>query len=110
MTEDEMKEIFEANKELMKQAAIDAVIDKVSEDMRYHMPAAIREAISTFMVDEIAPSVTTALQSQKGEILKSVQVAASQIGAALSEQLVKNATKQMTGYRGGELLKKLVDD
>ncbi len=110
MTEDEMKEIFEANKERMKQAALDAVVDKITEDMKYHMPDAIRKAIAEFMEKEVAPSVTKALQSQKGEILKSVQVAAAEIGAALSAQMVSNATKQLTGYRGGEILKKLVDD
>lgn len=110
MTEEEMKDIFEANKERMKKAALDAVIHKIGEDMKYHMPDAIRKAISEFMETEVAPSVTSALQSQKGEILKSVQVAAAEIGAALSAQMIENATKQLTGYRGGEILKKLVDD
>ena len=109
MTEDEMKDIFEAKKERMKQAALDAVIAKIGEDMKYHMPDAIRKAVAEFMEKEVAPSVTSALQSQKGEILKSVQVAAAEIGAALSAQMVENATKQLTGY-SGEILKKLVDD
>ncbi len=110
MTEDEMKEILNKNAERIKNAAVEAVIERVKEDLKYSMPEEIRNAIKGFMEAEIAPAVVKALQSQKGEILSAVKAASAQIGAALATQMVENATKQLTGYRGGELLKKLVDD
>ena len=55
MTEDEMKDIFEANKERMKQAALDAVLEKIGQDMKYHMPDAIRKAVAEFMEKDVAP-------------------------------------------------------
>ena len=110
MTENKMLTVLKENSERIKTAAADAVLAKVVEDLRYHMPSALRDAINTFMEKEIAPEVTKALQSQKGAILSSVNEAADQIGKAVAEQLVANASKQLTGYKGGELLKRLVDD
>lgn len=110
MTEAEMLEVLKENSERIKAASVEAVIEKVKSDLTYQMPTEIRSAVSQFMENEIAPAVVVSLQSQKGAILKSVEVAAAQIGAALAEKMVANASKQLVGYRGGEILKKLVDD
>ena len=110
MTEDEMLDVLKVNSDRIKKAAADAVVEKVKEDLKYNMPDVLHNAVRTFMEEEIAPSVTQALQSQKGAILGSVNEAAGQIGQAVADQLVANASKQLTGYSGGEILKKLVDD
>lgn len=109
MTEDEMLALVKGNADKIKDAAINAVIKKVEDDLKYHMPSEIRDAISTFMAEEVAPAVVTELQSQKGQILKAVKDAGAQIGATLQAKLVENATENLTGWKGGDILKKLVE-
>jgi len=62
------------------------------------------------MKSEAATVVVKKIQSQNEAILAGVADVAQAIGDTLRDQIVINATKQLTGYSGGETLKKIVDD
>ena len=109
MTHEEMTIFLQENSERIKAAAADAMIDKIREDIRYGLPSEVKVVVNKFMVDEIVPEVRKALAGEKGAILASVSKAAAEIGDSLAKTMTENAMKNIVGYRGGELLKKLVD-
>lgn len=108
MTSDELADFMTQHTEAMKKAALDAVIEKIKQDLQWQMPAGIQKAVNDFMAEEIAPAVVAALQSQKGEIIKAAVAAATQIGDALAVKMVENATKTLSGYGAKDLISKLV--
>ena len=107
MTEDEMKAFLSDNSERIKAAAVDAMIDKIRDNIRYGLPSEVHDVVSKFMKDEIAPAVADALKGEKSAIIASAVKGASEIGDALAKTMVENAVKNMTGYRGGEIIKSL---
>ena len=110
MTHEEMTIFLQENSERIKAAAVDAMIDKIRENIRWGLPSEVQDVVNKFMVDEIAPEVSKALAGEKGAILASVAKAAAEIGDGIAKAMTENAMKNIIGYRGGELLKKLVDD
>ena len=104
----ELSAFLSENADKMKAAALEAVMAKIKRDLEWNIPEGIQSAVNKFMAEEIAPAVVTALQGQKGEIVKAVVVAASQIGDALAVKMVENATKTLASYSAKELISKLV--
>lgn len=109
MTEEDMKAYLAEHSERIKEAAVTAIISRITESIRYGLPDTVQKVVNDFMKDEVAPAVALALQSEKNGIIAAASKGAAEIGDALAKVMVENAVKNMTGYRGGEILKKLLD-
>lgn len=108
MNEAELAKFLEEHSEAMKKAATEAVLERIKRDLEWNMPPEVQKAVNTFMAEEIAPAVVKALHDQKGEIIKAAIKAASQIGDALAETMVTNATKSLASYSARDIITKLV--
>ena len=107
MTEEELGEFIKLNSDRIKEAAIEACIAKIKDNVRYGLPDSVQAVVNDFMKDEVAPAVAIALKDQKAGIIKSATAGAAKIGDELSKVMVENAIKNLTGYRGGDIIKTL---
>ena len=108
MTEDDLKKFLEENADDIKASVKSRTIEAMTRHIEYSLPAGVRDAVSTFVTDEIVPEVKKHLADQKGPIVEAACKAASEIGDKVAEMMVKQAVDSMTGYRGGEVLKALM--
>lgn len=108
MDAESISKLVQDNLPDLQAVALEAIKQNVKASIGYAMPAAVKEVIAKFMADEIAPAVAKMLAAEKGAILEGVRAATGQIGVALGEQMVKNATEALTSYSGKEIVSKLV--
>jgi hypothetical protein len=92
----------------LQSVALDAIKKNIATHLGWEIPAEVRKVVAEFMAKEIAPAVAAHLASEKGAIIEAVKVAVGQIGVALGEQMVKNATEALTSYSGKDIVSKLV--
>ena len=104
MTEAELANFLKDNAAAMKQAAIDACVDKIKQDIQWRMPDVVQKAVNEFMANEIAPAVVAALKSEKDGIISATTKAAAEIGDQLSKQMAKTAIENLTGYRAKTII------
>lgn len=109
MDEKALKEFMAENQDAMKKAAADAILEKIKQDISWRMPDVVQTAVNEFMEDEIVPAVVKVLKSEKIGIIASAAKAASEIGDHLSKTMIENAVKNVEGYRGGDIIKKLFE-
>lgn len=109
MNEKELASFIEENSDRIKEAAVEACIEKVKDSIKWGLPASVQDVVATFMKEEVAPAVKEALVDEKGAIIAAAVKGASEIGDALSKTMVENAVSNLTGYRGGDIIKKLMD-
>ncbi|MDC0657076.1 hypothetical protein N6L27_03605 [Leisingera sp. SS27] len=108
MTEEELSKFLTDNSARIKEAAVEACIEKVRDNIRFGLPSSVQDVVSAFMKDEVAPAVAKALAGEKGAIIAAAVSGAAKIGDELSKTMVENAVKNMTGYRGSEIIKDLM--
>jgi hypothetical protein len=108
MTEQELTEFLEKNKDAIMQATRAAVIEKVQESVRWSLPDTVQQTVSTFLKDEIAPEVARALAEQKGPIIAAAKKSATELGNRLAEKMTEQAVKSLDGYRAEEVFKALL--
>lgn len=99
MTEEDLKEFLEANKAEIQAQVKQRLIDGLLVDHKWTMREQIGDVVSEFMKAEIMPAVREHLASEKGAILEAAIKAASEIGNLLAQQIVTQATKNLTGGR-----------
>lgn len=107
MTEQELTEFLETNKAEILAASKAAIIERVTESVRYSLPSGVSEIVSTFMKEEIAPEIKKHLEGQKGAIVAASIKAAASIADDLAKVLVEKAAANMNGYRLSEITKAL---
>lgn len=108
MTEQELTEFLEKNKDAIMSATRNAIIEKVQESVRWNLPDSIQQTVSTFLKDEIAPEVAKALADQKGAIIAAAKASAVALGNTLAEKFTEQAVKSMDGYRAEAVFKALL--
>lgn len=108
MNEKELADFIEQNSTRIKEAAVEACIEKVKENIRWGLPSSVQDVVAEFMKDEVAPAVKEALAHEKGAIIKAAVKGAAAIGDELSKTMVEKAVANLTGYRGGEIIKDLM--
>ena len=108
MTTDELTAFLEKNKDHFLQATRTAVMEKVTESVRWSLPDSVHETVSAFLKNEIAPEVAKYLAEQKGPILEAAKKAATELGNALAEKMTEQAVKSLDGYRAEEVFKALL--
>lgn len=108
MTEDQLREFLSENRSEIAEAVKVKTIAAMTSGMEYQIPAFVREIVSEFFKDEIAPELKKHLAEQKGPIIEASTKAASEIGDKVAELLVKQAVESMTGYRANDVVKSLM--
>lgn len=107
MTEEELNKFLDDNKNAILTASKNAIIDKITEQMKYQLPNIVGETVSTFMKDEIGPEISAYLKDQKGPILEAAKKSAREIGDAVSKKMTEQAVKQLEGYAANSIFKSL---
>lgn len=87
------KEIFESNKEQLKEKIAQTMIDGFAERIKWNLPEEVADVIDEFVKEEVLPEVKASLTSDKEAIVKAatdmVQGVPEEIGKALQEHLAK---------------------
>jgi hypothetical protein len=108
MTQEELTEFLSQNKDHFLEATRKAVMEKVTESVRWSLPSDVHETVSTFLKTEIAPEVAKFLAEQKGPILAAAKQAAVDLGNELAKKMTEQAVKSLDGYRAEEVFKALL--
>lgn len=95
MTEEDLKEFLDDNRESIQRAVKEKMIDRLLADHNWQITGEIREVVKEFVSNEIVPEIKKYLADQKGPILKAALVGASEIGEALSKAVAERAAKNI---------------
>ena len=97
MTEEDLKQFLEDNKESIQAQVRQKMIDGLLAEHRWSISSQISEIVNEFIKAEIAPAVKEHLQSEKGPILEAALKSASGIGDMLAQAFVERAAKNIKG-------------
>lgn len=111
MTEDDLKEFLEENKESIKAAVKAKMIESLLADHRWEITGTIGEIVQEFVAAEIAPEVKKYLADHKGSILQAAVVGAADIGNTLAQAMVAHTAKNLTedSWKFRQVMKALFD-
>ena len=108
MTDDELRQFLETNKEEIAQSVKAKTIEALTRNLEWSLPDTVRKTVAEFVEAEIVPELKAHLKSNKGPMVEATIKAASQIGDKVAEKMVETAIESMTGYRSGDVLKALM--
>lgn len=104
ITEQDMTEFLDANRDAFLKAARQSVIDRITETMKWNLPDVVNAEVKKFLTDEIAPEVAKILKDEKGAIIEAAKKSAASLGNAMAEKIVELAVKNInTSYRAHEI-------
>lgn len=90
-------EALNENRERVKNAVADSLIDKIAQQYRYDMPQIIQTEMDTFIKENVVPAISARLTENKDAIVDgATQVAlsiASEMAKTIQEQISKNLTQ-----------------
>ncbi len=109
ISEEEIKNALAKSKQSIINAVVEHLKERLIHDIKYASNDAVEKEIKSFIDTEIVPETRKNLQENKAVILQQLNQAAVTIGAEVAKTLVSKAVTNMTGYRGTEILKKLVE-
>jgi len=96
-----------------KKQIVDSIVEHLKErmihDIKYASNDRVELAIKEFMDNEIIPEFKKSLHTNKAFILKELENTSVSIGTEVSKAVMAKVIANMHGYRGGEILKKLVE-
>jgi uncharacterized Fe-S cluster-containing MiaB family protein len=98
MTKEELDEFIEANREEIKLAVKNKLIEGLLSQHRWEMSAIVAETVNEFVKAEVVPEIKAYLAGEKGVIIAAAKESARQVGDLITQQLVKNAAKNIEGY------------
>jgi hypothetical protein len=107
MTEQEIAEFLEANKQDIQQEVRRRLVEGLVSNHRWEISAQIAAAVDVFVKEQIVPEIKTYLEGEKGAILEAAKVAVTEIGNTLAKTMIEKAAKNMEGYSFRELVKGL---
>jgi hypothetical protein len=108
MTTDELSKFLEDNRDAVLDATRKAVLEKVTESVRWNLPDTIHQTVASFLKDEIAPEVAKMLQEQKGPILEAAKKSAAALSDELAKRMMETVTTNLDGYRAEKVFKALL--
>lgn len=90
------KEVLEENKDAVKRAVKEAMLESVKQKFGWGLPDALKKTVDEFLKEEILPAIRADLLENKDAIVAAatdaVRGAPAEIGKALQEHLAKNLT------------------
>lgn len=111
MTDDDLKEFLEENRESIKAAVKAKMIDSLLAEHRWDISSEIKKAVEAFVAAEVVPEVKKYLADNKGPILQAAVAGAAEIGDTLAKAIAKQTAERLdpNGYRFRQVLKALFD-
>lgn len=111
MTEDDLKEFLDENKESIKNAVRAKMIESLLADHRWEISAEISKVVEDFVSTEIVPEVRKYLADNKGPILQAAIAGAAEIGDTLAKAIVTRTAERLKAdsYQFRSVMKALFD-
>jgi hypothetical protein len=111
MTEDDLKEFLEENKESIKSAVRAKMIESLLANHHWEISAEISKVVEAFVADEIVPEVKKYLADNKGPIVQAALVGAAAISDTLAKAIVERTAARLApdSYQFRAVLKALFD-
>ncbi len=108
MTEAELTEFLDKNKDAILEASRAAIIEKIKDSMKWSFPDAVSKTVTAFLTTEIVPEVQKLLAEQKGVIVAAAKKSAAALSDKLAEKMMEQVVKNLDGYRAEEVFKALL--
>ena len=108
ISEEKIKEIMEQSSEDIKASVEKTIIDGVVQRINWKMSDAVDKCLSDFIETEIVPEINKTLYKNKDVIIERLSTATIDISKVMFDKMVENATKNLTGYNGDDIMKKLL--
>lgn len=90
-------DVLETNKDAVRAAVTNALLDGVKRQFEWELPQAVKETVHQFIADEVVPAIKADLEKNKDAIVNAatemVRGAPAEIGKAMQEHLAKNLTQ-----------------
>lgn len=111
MTEDDLKEFLEENKETIKNAVRAKMIESLLANHRWEITGVISKVVEEFVSTEIVPEVKKYLADNKGPILQAAVAGAAEIGDTLAKAIAKRTAERLDpdSYQFRNVMKALFD-
>ena len=108
ITEDKIREIMEHSSEDIKESIEATVVNAVIDRINWKISDAMDELVKEFIEIEIVPEIKIILAANKNQIIEGLSSATIDISKAMFDKMVENATKNLIGYKGDDIMKKLL--
>ena len=108
ITEDKIKEIIDKSSQNIKESIEKTVVNTVIDRLNWKISDAMDELVKEFIETEIAPEIKTILAANKDQIINGLSLATIDVSKAMFDKMVENATKNLIGYKGDDIIKKLL--
>jgi hypothetical protein len=95
MTEEDLKEFLDENRESIQRAVKEKMIEGLLAQNRWEISGQIAAVVQEFVKDEIVPEVKKYLADQKGPILAAAIAGAAAVGETLSKAIVERTAKRL---------------
>lgn len=111
MTEDDLREFLETNKDEIQRAVKAKMIDSLLSQNRWEISGQIAKVVEEFVAAEVMPEVKAYLADNKGPIVEAAIAGAAQIGDTLATAIVERTVKKLKAdsYEFRNVLKTLFD-
>lgn len=93
-------DVLEENKDAVRAAVTNALLDGVKRQFEWELPQAVKETVNDFIKTEVVPAIQADLEKNKDAIVAAateiVRGVPAEIGKAMQEHLAKNLTQSWT--------------
>lgn len=89
-------EILEQNKDAVRQAVADAMLDSIKREFQWELPNALKKVVNEFIEEEIAPSVRAQLLENKDELVQAATALIAGVPAEIGKALQMHLAKTLT--------------
>ena len=108
ITEDKIREIMEQSSEDIKESIESTVVNAVIDRINWKISDSMDELVKEFIETEIVPEIKIILAANKNQIIEGLSSATIDISKVMFDKMVENATKNLIGYKGDDIMKKLL--
>lgn len=107
ISEEQIKDIMEKQSENIKDKIETTITNTLVNRLNWNMSESINKLVDEFFKEEIEPHIKQTLVKNKNAIINEMSKGTIDISQLLVSSLVERATKNLTGYNGNDIIKKL---
>lgn len=109
MTEDDLRQFLEENRDAIANRLREDAIKRLSESVQWRLPQDVQEVVNEFFKTEVAPVIRQTLLDQKGPIINAAVKAAAEVSDVLAKSIVERALKVISSdYESRDVIKALL--
>lgn len=98
---------FNIDELVNKESISKAIQERLQEDIAQNICWKVQDIVKEQVLAIIEPDIKELIESEKQAILEGVKESLPEIAKAVSAALVASATKNLNGYGGTDIMKKL---